>query len=239
MGMNTYYIDEPTLLFIPPTEIISWKSLADHSKAYYCVFKKTFVDEHPNLKTVIDKFHLFSDPGRWVVRLKDKEVPALVKLFEQMEDETASGSPLAEDTIQAYLQLVMIESIKIANYPKPDSTNDEFRHIHQFFHLLERETASINYINPIRIKTAKEFAADLSLTPNYLNALLKKHTGQNVSTHIRNRLLDESKALLLQTDWTVQDIGYAIGFADQPNFSTFFKKLTGITPIDFRKQQNS
>lgn len=77
------------------------------------------------------------------------------------------------------------------------------------------------------IRTAKEFAYDLSVHPNYLNALLKKHTGQNAGTHIRNRLLDEAKALLIQTDWTLQDISCSIGFAEQPNFNIFFKKNTG------------
>lgn len=90
----------------------------------------------------------------------------------------------------------------------------------------------------MRIKTAKEFAAALSVHPNHLNALLKKHTGQNLSTHIRSRLLEEAKILLLQTDWSLQDIGYSIGFADQPNFHLFFKKNTGLTPSEFRKSQH-
>ena len=104
-----------------------------------------------------------------------------------------------------------------------------------FFNLLEKETSGINYSTPIRIKTAKEFADNLHMHPNYLNALLKKHTGQNASTHIRNRILDEAKALLLQTDWSLNDISYSIGFSEQPSFNLFFKKNTGVTPAVFRK----
>jgi AraC-like DNA-binding protein len=117
-----------------------------------------------------------------------------------------------------------LKSLKIGNFPKPDNVSDEYKFVHQFFQLLEQETTGINYTTPIRIKTAKEFAANLSVHPNHLNALLKKHTGQNISTHIKNRLLEEAKVLLLQTDWNLQDIGYSIGFADQPNFNLFFKK---------------
>ena len=71
--------------------------------------------------------------------------------------------------------------------------------------------------------------------PNYLNQLLKKHTGQNASTHIQNRILDEAKALLVQTDWSLQDISHSIGFAEQPSFTVFFKKHTGYTPAEFRR----
>ncbi|XBA03203.1 helix-turn-helix domain-containing protein [Fibrella sp. ES10-3-2-2] len=39
----------------------------------------------------------------------------------------------------------------------------------------------------------------------------------------------------MQTDWTLQEIRRIIGFADQPNFSQFFKKYVGVTPAEFRR----
>lgn len=143
---------------------------------------------------------------------------------------------LNENAIQSYLQLLMIQSARISAFKEPDHVPDEYRHVHEFFQLLEKETANVNYTNPVAMKTAKEFAASLDVHPNYLNTLLKKHTGKNVSTHIRNRLLEEAKLLLLQTDWTLQDVGYSIGFAEQPNFSLFFKKNAGMTPAEFRRK---
>lgn len=235
MGMHTYYIEDPTILFIPPAEIISWKGLSDHYMVEICMFKKSFTEAHPLLKTVMDKYRLFTDSGRSVIRLNKTEAGVMLKLFRQMQEAEQTGGEVAEDAMQAYLQLLMIESVKIARYPEPDAVNEDYRHIYRFFDLLDRETANIDARRPVRIKTAREFADDLSLSPNYLNVLLRKHTGQNVSAHIKQRLLDESKALLLQTDWTLQDIGFAVGFSDQPNFSAFFKHLTGITPADFRK----
>jgi AraC family transcriptional activator of pobA len=160
-------------------------------------------------------------------------------LFQQMQEAETTGDVFATDAMQAYLQLIMIESTRLSDFPQSDIVSDEYKHIHRFFELLENETADINYEKPIRIKTVKEFADAMSLSPNHLNSLLTKNTGQNASAHIKNRLLDESKALLLQTDWTLQNIGYAIGFSDQPNFSAFFKKSTGLTPAEFRKKRNS
>lgn len=238
LGVNTYYIDEPTILFIHPNEIISWKNLADESAGHFCLFKKRFMDEHPMLKVVMDKHNLFTDTAKSVIRLPANTVESIDKLFLQMHEEEVVGSALAEDALQAYMQLIMVASAKVDVHPRPDTITDEFRHVYGFFQLLEKETSGINYSNPIRIRTAKEFADNLAVHPNHLNALLKKHTGQNVSTHIKNRLLEESKVLLLQTDWTLQNIGYSIGFAEQPNFSQFFKKNIGITPAAFRRSYN-
>jgi AraC family transcriptional activator of pobA len=109
------------------------------------------------------------------------------------------------------------------------------RYVHAFLCLLEQETALVSSRMPIRIRTAKEFAGRLFVHPNYLNVLLKKHTGKNLSAHIKGRLLEESKLLLVETDWTLEKIGHAIGFSDQPNFSQFFKKSMGITPAEYRR----
>jgi AraC-like DNA-binding protein len=163
----------------------------------------------------------------------------LSDIFISMEQEEASDNRLNEDAIQTYLQLLMIQSARISDFKEPGNVSDEYKHVQEFFNLLEKETANVNYTNPIAMKTAKEFAASLDVHPNYLNTLLKKHTGQNVSTHIRKRLLEEAKNLLLQTDWTLQDIGYSIGFAEQPNFSLFFKKNAGVTPAEFRKKSKT
>jgi len=235
LGANIYYIDEPTILFVHPSEIISWRNLADESAGHFCLFKKKFIENHPTLKIEMDKYRLFTDSCKGVIHLSEPAVSSIKQLFLQMNEEDMAGGPLAEDALQAYVQLIMIASSKVAAYPKPDATTDEFKHVYEFFQLLEKETSIINYTQPIRIKTAKEFADNLAIHPNHLNFLLKKHTGQNVSTHIKSRLLEESRKLLLQTGWTLQDIGYAIGFAEQSSFSQFFKKNIGITPAEFRR----
>jgi len=236
IGTNIYYIDEPTILFMHPNDIVSWKNLSENTQAgYFALFQKSFVASHPQLKATIDRFGLFNEKQKNVIRLSESEIPVLEQLFHHMHAESVADGPYSEDSLQAYLQLVMVESMKIGRFPKPEVVSDEYRHIHEFFTLLEQEITNINATTPIKIKTAKEFASSLAVHPNHLNALLKKHTGQNVSTHIRTRLLEEAKALLIQTDWPLHTISYSLGFAEQPSFNYFFKKNTGSTPAEFRK----
>lgn len=239
IGTNTFYIDQPTIIFIHPNCIISWKNLDDQYEGYYVVFKKGFAESNPVLRASIDQYELFCRQERNVVGLTEGHIAVFNYWFEQMMQQMENKDNLTDDRLQAYLQMLMIESVKVANFSKPDLACVEYRHIHDFFQLLENETCQINITNPVKVKTVKEFAHSLALHPNHLNALLKKHTGQNVSTHIKNRLLEESKTLLVQTDWSLQDIGYSIGFADQPNFSQFFKKKIGLTPQEFRKNFQS
>jgi AraC family transcriptional regulator, transcriptional activator of pobA len=235
LGSHTYHIEEPTILFIHPGEIISWKKLNKESEGYIGFFKKKYADRYPGLKALIEKYGMFTDVQKSVIRLTQSDVAVLDSLFAQMFEAEKSDDPLSEETMQAYLQLLILNCTRIASYAEPNAISGDFKHLHEFFHLLEEEAGKINYVNPIRLKTATAFADELSLHPNYLNALLKKHTGQNVSAHIKGRLLEQSKVLLLQTDWSLQDIAYSVGFADQSNFSHFFKKQSGISPADFKK----
>lgn len=219
LGTRTYHINEPTILFIHPNEIISWQNLAQKPTGHFCIFKERYFDNHPALAAAVNKYDLFLNPAKSVSRLTKETAEAIDSLFSQMHETQNEKDGFAEEALQAYIQLIIATCNKNADHPEPDVITSRYKHIYQFFRLLEKETANVHCANPVRIKTAQEYAADLQVHPNHLNALLKKHTGQTVSTHIKNRLLEKSKILLLQTDWTLQSIGYAIGFADGPNFS--------------------
>lgn len=236
VGLKSYYVDKPAIFFIHPNEIITFKKMDEESEGFICFFKRRIADDHQGLKTILDKYALFSDADKSAILLSESDITELDQIFEKMlVIGHQHGGAVEEDMLQIYLQLLMVSSSRNARHPEPDTISDEYRHINEFFQLLENEVAAINYTSPIQAKTAQEFADKLLLHPNHLNALLKKHTGKNVSTHIKAKLLEESKVLLVQTDWTVQQIGYAMGFADQPNFTNFFKKNAGVTPAEFRK----
>lgn len=234
MGKHTYYIDERTILFLHPNEIVCWRNTAPTvGGGIFCMFKKRYLEQHPSLKLVIDRYKFFAE--KKILRLSSESTQTIHRLLTQMKTEAASGGELAEEAMQAYIQLILIESLKGTDYAPTGEITNDYRHVYAFFQLLEKETNLANLDHPIRMRTAQEYAQKLNLNPSYLNGLVKKHTGQPISMLIKNRLVEESKALLVQTDWTLQEISQIIGFADQPNFSQFFKKYVGVTPNEFRR----
>lgn len=98
----------------------------------------------------------------------------------------------------------------------------------QFFQLV-----SDNYIER---RTVNEYAELLSITPKYLSEYIKTATGQNALFHIHQRIIAEAKSLILYTDLDIAEICYQLNFSDPANFNKFFKKNTGVTPLEYRNQ---
>jgi len=78
-------------------------------------------------------------------------------------------------------------------------------------------------------------AAELGITPGYLNKLLKNATGRTAGAWIDISRVNLAKSLLRQPDKAVIDVAVAIGLDDQSYFARFFKRNTGMTPSEYRK----
>jgi AraC-like DNA-binding protein len=84
-------------------------------------------------------------------------------------------------------------------------------------------------------KMVAEYAAQLLVTPNYLNRIVKKITGFSAGHHIRQRVVLEAKRMGHYSDAGMKEIAYNLGFLDSAHFSRFFKTFGGINFSDFKR----
>lgn len=82
--------------------------------------------------------------------------------------------------------------------------------------------------------TLEDVADTLSVSPFYLSKLIKEITGKNFTDHLTDKRINHAKELLLNTDMTIKEITYEVGFNSQSYFSTIFKKIVGVTPSDYK-----
>ncbi|WP_431292944.1 helix-turn-helix domain-containing protein [Pedobacter sp. P26] len=83
-------------------------------------------------------------------------------------------------------------------------------------------------------KNPSEYAAQLSLSPSYLNECVKATTGKSVSSHIQQRVVLEAKRLLYHSGKSIKEIAGDLGYYDYSYFTRLFTKVAGMAPIDFR-----
>jgi signal transduction histidine kinase/DNA-binding response OmpR family regulator len=85
------------------------------------------------------------------------------------------------------------------------------------------------------IYTVEDLAKNLSISRVQLYRKVKAILGISVSDHINNIRLDKAKELLLNSNQTISEIAYAVGFSSPNYFSTSFKNKFGISPKEFKK----
>ena len=76
------------------------------------------------------------------------------------------------------------------------------------------------------------------LIPIIFLQCLKKEVGVNFSEYLIKVRIKNAKEMLLNTEGSVEDISYAVGYSDIKYFSRIFKKYMGVTPTEFRKLYN-
>lgn len=75
----------------------------------------------------------------------------------------------------------------------------------------------------------------------YISGALNRCTGRNFNTYINEYRVKEAIRLLSESrneNLTIEAVGYQSGFNDRTNFYRIFKKLTGLSPTDFRKNKS-
>lgn len=83
----------------------------------------------------------------------------------------------------------------------------------------------------------KNFASELNISQDHLAKTIKNETGKSVSAWVNGRLIAEAQSLLLQTALPINDIAYRLTFNEPTNFTKYFKKYTGQTPKQYRRNQ--
>ncbi len=80
------------------------------------------------------------------------------------------------------------------------------------------------------------YADKLCVTPNHLGFMVKKMSGSTVVEWINRHILQEAKVELKFTDRPITDIAYRLNFSTPSFFAKFFKRETGMTPLEYRRK---
>jgi len=229
------YIDKPALLFSNPLVPYAWEPESDKQSGWFCLFTEAFIQANERIGPLQDSpvFRIGGNPVFFMDQQKQAVVSAL---FTGMIKEMNSDYPYKYEVLRHHLHLLIHEAMRIEpGQCFQKHKNASARICTLFFELLERQFPIDNPGMQLRLKTATDFAHSLSVHVNHLNRAIKTITGKPTTDHIATRLIQEGKALVQHTNWTIAEIAYCLGFEYPSYFSNFFKKMTGAAPNDLRK----
>lgn len=96
----------------------------------------------------------------------------------------------------------------------------------------------VRYINNHYMKdiTIGDVSTHLGLSSNYASQLFKKETGSTYTKYLTNLRMEKAKTLLMQTDFSINEICEQVGYNDYFYFLKIFKKHFGISPGKYKSQ---
>lgn len=84
--------------------------------------------------------------------------------------------------------------------------------------------------------TLSEAAEGCCVTPEYLSRIFCRETGVNFTSFLQNFRVSTAKRLLLSGNYKVYEVAEMVGFHDQKYFVKVFKKLCGVTPSEYKRE---
>jgi AraC family transcriptional regulator, transcriptional activator of pobA len=230
---KTINIQKSGLLFATPKVPYQYQAHRVNRSGYFCIFTGAFLMKSKS--DVADDFPIFKPGAYPVFNISAKQGRELADLFEKMCNELASNYAYKYDSLRAYiLELIHVGQKLHPGISERPTINAADRISVSFIELLERQFPIESPEHSIKLRTPNEYADQLSTHINHLNKLLKDVTGKTTTELISERIVQEAKILLKQTDWSISQISSCLGFREVAHFSNFFKKQTAFTPLSYR-----
>ncbi|MWB92807.1 helix-turn-helix domain-containing protein [Flavobacterium sp. GA093] len=227
-------IDQYALLFATPKIPYNYVPQDTNQSGQFCVFTSEFLSKNKS-GIDLDALPIFASDGYPVFQISEEEVVELDLIFNKIQKEINSDYTYKYDLIRNYVAELIHFGQKLQPITALYSKHNSAARVSSLFaELLERQFPIESPHQRLELRTAKDFASRLSVHVNHLNKVLKENTGKTTTELISNRLTNEAKILLKQTDWNISEIAYSLGFEELAHFSNFFKKQTSITPLAFR-----
>ncbi len=153
-------------------------------------------------------------------------------LYEIFQDEFSTSDKIQGDMLQMLLKRLIIMATRLAKeqliIKKLD--NDQIDVIRKFNVLVDEHYRSKRKVS--------EYADLLFKSPKTLSNLFSIYNQKSPQQIILDRVALEAKRLINYTDKQNQEIAYELGFNDPAHFSRFFKKVTSLSPTEYRETHN-
>jgi AraC family transcriptional regulator, transcriptional activator of pobA len=230
IDLQKYEIENNQLFFIKPGQVHRLQPIGE-VEGYTISFTESFlsIEDHESDSIYhTSLFQLFADASGSV--MTNDAVEEMRDITERMIKEFNSLHTYRTEILKRYFKIFLIYLTN--QYSDTFQLTAQTRNmelVQKFMALLEKNFKTE--------KMVADYADHLSITPNYLNEIIKKTTGYPAGHHIRQRIVLEAKRQATYSGTCMKEIAYYLGFGDMAHFSKFFKNTTGMNFTEFKKEK--
>lgn len=226
INLVNYEIKAPALVCVKSMHILQPQYLSPDFNAAVIVTSKRFSE---NLFMFLNSSPLASISNRHpVVSIPEEILPEFREFLKSTREILADTSNPYGSQALLYRMLLFIhkEAYKCYEKYKDEVMTRQGRMSDQFLTLVQEHFRSERFLD--------FYATKLEITPKHLSRTIKKQTGYTAVEWIERFVILEAKVLLKSSNLNIQQIADELNFPSQSFFGKYFKKLTGMSPKEFR-----
>jgi AraC-like DNA-binding protein len=229
IGLESFTHGHNTMHFNIPDRLFGHKNKSKDLNGYYLQFTPEFMEDLLSSEQIKNKYPFFNYAHSPFLSVSEDEGARIKGYFDKISDEVHLKAPDMLLAIKINIIQVMIEAKR--------------SYIRQGIHQVTDEKSSTQLLGRfkkqvsehfLKVRTVKEYALRLCVSPNHLNKVVKNETGKSAGKLIDEMLCMEIKALLIHSDLSVSEIANRLDFADASHISKFFKRQSNVTPMAYR-----
>lgn len=235
-GQDYYDFNEGSMLFFAPNQLVGTTEYNSETYCYLLLIHPDFLLGHPLAKK-IKQYGYFSYSSNEALHLSDNEKTIMLSVYQIMEQELNNGvDEFSQEVIIAQIELML--SYVNRFYKRQFITRKTVSS-----DILEKtESILDDYLNHktlyLGVPTVQYLSDQLHISPGYLSDMLRSLVGKNTKQYIHEKLIEKAKERLTNTELTVSEIAYELGFEHPQSFSKLFKIKTDMSPLEFRNSFN-
>ena len=223
-----YEIVANTQLIIIAGSIVHNISNSDDFKISYITFKHEVYDEATAQLEPSFTFFLKEYP---CVQLGEKRINKMNYLIEAMEDfynekTNCFRVKIFKNNIQSFLLDVYDKTRTLFKIDKSEEVGRREELFIKFIHLIHKYCPQQREVG--------FYAGKLYITSRYLSSITQNVADKSAKYIIDKHAIQRIKIMLKYSNMSIQDISYELNFPDQSFFSRYFKKHTGMSPLEYR-----
>jgi AraC family transcriptional activator of pobA len=232
-GQGYYDFEEGGMSFVAPGQILIMNNEEADYSGMSLHIHPDFINAYA-LAQKMKKYGFFSYSASEALYLSEKEKQTILGVFENIQSELNERiDHFSQDVIISQIELLLTYSNRFYNrqfITRKSVNNDLLSKMEDLLnHYFDKEKGIKG------LPTVEYVASQLHLTPRYLSDMLRHHTGQNAQQHIHDKLIEKAKEYLSESQISVSDTAYQLGFEHPQSFSKLFKRKTSVTPNEYKQ----
>jgi len=237
-GKTKYDHSNGSTVFMKPRQIIEVSNVQFAEKGFVMFFHEDYLSGH-TLFEQIKKYGYFEYEINEALHLSPAEELIMWELYDKIRKEYDDNSDeFSREIILSHIDSILKYSDRFYKRQFIDrSLNVSGTMVKKFQKVVDAYFEKDLHLKE-GLPTVNYLAGKLSISTRYLSDVLRQETGKTALEHIHIYLIKEAKNLLLSSENNVAGIAYDLGFESPSYFTRLFKKIVGVTPVQYRDKVN-